>query len=119
MARLSFVLTIIAVTLACVLAEETYSTRYDNVDIDGVLSNEKLRMQYYNCFMDTAPCKTADAKFFKGVIGEALQTQCKKCSEKQKALLDRMADWYTKNKPEQWDAFVRKTVEDALKKKGY
>lgn len=27
-----------------------------------------------------------------------------------------MADWYTTNLPDQWDAFVKKTVEDAQKK---
>lgn len=67
MARLSLLLTIAAVVLTCVFAEEDfYSNRYDDVDIEGILANEKLRLQYYNCFMDTAPCKTADAKFFKG-----------------------------------------------------
>lgn len=67
MARLSLILTIVAVVLTCVFAEEFYSDRYDDVDIDGILTNEKLRLQYYNCFMDRAPCKTADAKFFKGI----------------------------------------------------
>lgn len=53
-----------------------------------------------------------------GVLGEAMQTQCKKCTEKQKALLDRMADWYTTNKPDAWEALIKKQVEDALKKSG-
>ncbi|XP_011701602.1 PREDICTED: ejaculatory bulb-specific protein 3-like [Wasmannia auropunctata] len=119
MARLSFILTIVVVTLACVLgAEETYSDRYDDVDIEGILANQKLREQYYNCFIGNAPCRTADAKFFSGVLGEAMQTQCKKCTEKQKALLDRMADWYTTNKPDAWEALIKKQVEDALKKSG-
>ncbi|XP_012531699.1 putative odorant-binding protein A10 [Monomorium pharaonis] len=119
MARLSFIVTIIAVTLACVLAEEyveLYSNRYDDVDIEGILTNDKLRMQYYQCFMGTSPCKTADAKFFNDVIGEALQTQCKRCTEKQKHLLDRLAEWYTANDPELWEAFIHKTIEDAQKK---
>lgn len=68
MARISF-MTIIAIALAYVLAEEElYSNRYDDVDFDGILTNEKLRKQYYNCFMDIAPCKTGDAKFFKGIV---------------------------------------------------
>ncbi|XP_077282560.1 ejaculatory bulb-specific protein 3-like [Temnothorax americanus] len=118
MARLSFIVTMVAVASACVFAEEKYSGRYDDIDLNEILSNEKLRIQYYNCFMDTAPCKTADAKFFKGVIGEAMQTQCRRCTEKQKVLLDHMADWYTTNKPDEWNAFVRKTIEDARKKNG-
>lgn len=52
------------------------------------------------------------------IIGEALRTGCKRCTEKQKVLLDKMADWYTTNRPEQWDAFVRKVVGDAQKKSG-
>ncbi|XP_011168346.1 putative odorant-binding protein A10 [Solenopsis invicta] len=119
MARLSFIVTIIAVALACVLAEEElYSNRYDDIDIDRILENKKLRLQYYNCFMDTEPCRTADAKFFHEVISEAMQTQCRRCTEKQKVLLNRMADWYTQNAPEQWEAFIRKTLEDTLQKKG-
>ncbi|KAL6261464.1 hypothetical protein P5V15_006554 [Pogonomyrmex californicus] len=116
MARLNFIVTIIAITLTCVFAKELYSSQYDDIDIGEILNNEKLRLQYYNCFLDIAPCRTADAKFFKGIIGEAIQTQCRKCTEKQKENLDYMVDWYTKNQPEQWEAFVRKTIEDAQKK---
>ena len=50
------------------------------------------------------------------VIGEALQTQCGKCTEKQKNLLDSLVDWYTKNKPEEWEAFIKKTIEKAQNK---
>jgi len=50
------------------------------------------------------------------VIGEALQTQCRKCTEKQKVLLDRLVDWYTTNQPEQWEAFIKKTIENAQRK---
>ncbi|KAG5308016.1 PEB3 protein, partial [Acromyrmex insinuator] len=117
MARLSLIVTIIAVALACVFAEEEfYSDRYDDININEILANEKLRTQYYNCFLGTAPCKTADAKFFAGVIGEAMQTQCKKCTEKQKNLLDILIDWYTKNKPEEWEAFIKKTLENVQNK---
>lgn len=51
-----------------------------------------------------------------GVVSEAVQTQCKKCTEKQKALLDRLAEWYTTNSPKQWEDFIRKTIEDVQKK---
>lgn len=67
MARLSYIVAIISIALTCVLAEEFYSNRYDDVDVSGIFNNPKLREQYYKCFMDLAPCKTADAKFFKGI----------------------------------------------------
>jgi len=68
MARLSYIVTIVSIALTCILAEESYSTQYDDVDVAGILQNDKLREQYYNCFMGTSPCITADAKFFKGIF---------------------------------------------------
>lgn len=66
MARLIGIATIIGIALACVLAEDLYSDRYDDIDVTAIFENEKLRDQYYQCFMDTGPCKTPDARFFKG-----------------------------------------------------
>lgn len=52
--------------LAWTYAEEFYSDKYDDIDIVTLLENDRMREQYYNCFMNTGPCVTADAKFFKG-----------------------------------------------------
>lgn len=58
---------IIGIALMCVLAEEQfYSDQYDHIDPKEILDNDKLREQYYQCFMGSGPCVTADAKFFKG-----------------------------------------------------
>ncbi|XP_018394089.1 PREDICTED: ejaculatory bulb-specific protein 3-like [Cyphomyrmex costatus] len=116
MALFSYIATIISIALLCVLAEELYSDRYDHIDAEGILQNDKLRDQYFNCFMETAPCVTADAKFFKEVASEALQTKCKRCTERQKEIMDAIVDWYTKNRPDQWEIFVAKTIENLKKK---
>ncbi|XP_070163938.1 ejaculatory bulb-specific protein 3-like [Polyergus mexicanus] len=116
MARLNNIVVIISIALTCVLAAELYSDRYDDIDVNAIFSNTKLRQQYYKCFMDLAPCKTADAKFFKEIIGEALQSECRKCTEKQKQLLDFMTDWYTKNNPTELQDLIAKTLEDLKKK---
>lgn len=67
MARLSFIVTIIAIVLTCVLAQEHYPDQYDDIDATSILENDKLRDQYYKCFMEMEPCMTADAKFFQGI----------------------------------------------------
>ncbi|XP_070168928.1 ejaculatory bulb-specific protein 3-like [Polyergus mexicanus] len=108
--------TLIGIALLCVFAEELYSDKYDYIDINEILKNDKLREQYYQCYMDTGPCPTADAKFFKEMASEALQTKCKKCTEKQKEMLDLVVDWYTKNKPDQWQKMIKKSLEDMKKK---
>jgi len=66
MTRLSCIALFIALALACVLAQELYSDRYDDVDVKSVFANEKLRLQYYRCLVDKGPCSTAIQKFFKG-----------------------------------------------------
>lgn len=53
---------------------------------------------------------------FTEIFSEAFQTQCRKCTEKQKHMLEVTIDWYTKNEPEQWKQFVEKSLEDIKKK---
>ncbi|KAL0105386.1 hypothetical protein PUN28_016799 [Cardiocondyla obscurior] len=116
MARLSYIVTIISMALVYVLAEDLYSDQYDYVDATSIVQNDKLREQYVKCYMETGPCVTADAKFFKDIFSEAVQTNCRRCTEKQKEKLDYIVDWFTKNKPEQWQAMIAKSLEELKKK---
>lgn len=50
------------------------------------------------------------------VFSEALQSNCKKCTEKQKEMMDLIVVWYTTNKPDDWQALVAKSIEDLRKK---
>lgn len=67
MIRLNCTVALIGIALLCVLAEEIYTDQYDYIDVKNILDNEKLRLQYYNCYMETGPCLTADAKYFRGI----------------------------------------------------
>lgn len=58
---------IISVVLTCVLAEELYSDRFDHIDIQSLLQDDKTRDEYYNCFMKLEPCMTEAAQYFKGI----------------------------------------------------
>ncbi|KYN42162.1 Putative odorant-binding protein A10 [Trachymyrmex septentrionalis] len=139
MIRLSYIV-LIGIALVCVLAEEFYSDQYDNVDISRILQNDKLREEYYNCYMETGPCPTEDAKYFQEegkrefyvyyenqyirnflylileVQSEVMQTNCKKCNERQKEMYAETTKWYTQNQPEKWEALMAKSVEDMKKK---
>lgn len=33
-----------------------YTTKYDNIDIDQILSNDRLFTNYYNCLLDKGKC---------------------------------------------------------------
>ncbi|XP_033228921.1 uncharacterized protein LOC117180533 [Belonocnema kinseyi] len=111
----NFVVLILFFSLTvCILSEkiELYSDKYDYVDIDQVLSNDRVRHQYYRCFLGTGPCLSPDAKFLKDKLPEALVTKCKKCTEKQKVGFEKVVLYYTEKEPEAWNHVLRKAVND-------
>lgn len=70
MKSLTLVVFVLAAILAVTYAEDDetpdrYSTKYDDVNVDEILANKKLRKQYENCYLDKGPCVTPDAVYFK------------------------------------------------------
>lgn len=45
--------------------EEQYTDKYDNVDLNEILSNRRLLVPYVKCVLDEGNC-TADGKELKG-----------------------------------------------------
>jgi len=37
-------------------APQKYTTKYDNVDIDNILNNDRLLNNYFKCLMETVKC---------------------------------------------------------------
>ncbi|XP_012542182.1 putative odorant-binding protein A10 [Monomorium pharaonis] len=110
-------MTIISFALTYVVAQELYSDKYDaDTDVMSVLENEELRNQYVGCIMETSPCVTEDAKFYKEIFAEIIETNCKKCTQKQKDDNEIIKDWFTKNKPDEWQALNTKAMEEIKKK---
>lgn len=50
------------------------------------------------------------------IASEALVTNCKKCTEKQKEHLNAITEWFAQNEPENWNRIVAKSLEDLKKK---
>lgn len=46
--------------------KSTYDSRFDNIDIDEILQQERLLKNYVKCLEGTGPC-TADGKALKGM----------------------------------------------------
>lgn len=47
------------------MAEEKYTDKYDNIDLDEILSNKRLLMAYVNCVLDKGKC-SPEGKELKG-----------------------------------------------------
>ncbi|XP_005182275.1 ejaculatory bulb-specific protein 3-like [Musca domestica] len=104
-------LLIVAVLIACVAGlpadDDKYTTKYDNIDIDEILKSERLFNNYYKCLIDQGTC-TPDGRELKNTLPDALQTECSKCNEKQKANADKVIRYIIENKAEEWKALQEK-----------
>jgi len=112
---------------AAALPEEKYTDKYDNIDLDEIISNERLLSNYFKCLMDEGKC-TADGAELKKILPDAIKTKCAACSEKQKQGADKMVKHLYHNKPELWkkleekydpEHVYRNLYKDEAKKYGY
>lgn len=101
------VLVLFLLVVACALAEDRYTTKYDNVDLDGILRSERLLKNYVNCLLDKGSC-TPDAKELKDHLPDALETECSKCSEKQRNGTEKVIRYLVNKKPATWEQLKKK-----------
>ncbi|XP_058452935.1 ejaculatory bulb-specific protein 3-like [Malaya genurostris] len=98
---MKFLILVVLALVAVVSAQEKYTSRYDGIDVEEILRSDRLFNNYYKCLMDEGPC-TPDGKELKRILPEALQTDCVKCSESQRAGAIRVVNYLIENRPEQW-----------------
>ncbi|XP_044740475.1 ejaculatory bulb-specific protein 3-like [Chrysoperla carnea] len=101
---MKFVIVLVAVTIACVYARPdgaAYPTKYDSIDVAGILENPKLRGVYEKCISgeQTAKCPK-EVDVLKEYLTDAITTCCEKCSQKQKDGARQVFKYYKANNPE-------------------
>lgn len=57
------VIALFAVVIAVASAQE-YPSKFDNVDIDGILKNDRILNNYIKCMLEKGPC-TKEGREFK------------------------------------------------------
>nr|AMP19496.1 chemosensory protein 1 [Tomicus yunnanensis] len=92
---------------AGVTEKSQYTTKYDNVDINEVVHNERLLKNYVYCLLEKGPC-TPDGLELKKNMPDAIETDCSKCSEKQREGSEIMMRYLIDNKPEYWNPLQEK-----------
>lgn len=97
-------LLVFAVLVVVVAArpQDTYTSRFDNIDIDRILTSDRLLQNYMNCLTDKGKC-TPDGKELKKLLPDALKTNCSKCTAKQRDGTDRVLRYVAHNKPEHFE----------------
>nr|AIX97074.1 chemosensory protein 6 [Dastarcus helophoroides] len=86
---------------------EKYTTAFDNVNVEEILSSERLLNNYFKCMMDRGSCPP-DAAELKRNLPDALQTDCSKCSEKQKEVSKQIVKFLIEKKPNMWKELQEK-----------
>ncbi|KFB39470.1 hypothetical protein ZHAS_00006964 [Anopheles sinensis] len=97
----------IAFALVATVAAQQYTTKYDNIDVDEILKSDRLFNNYYKCLLDEGRC-TPDGNELKRILPDALQTDCAKCSEKQRSGAIRVLNYLIQNRPTQWAVLQKK-----------
>nr|SAJ59005.1 putative chemosensory protein [Triatoma brasiliensis] len=113
-------------SLATALSATTYTTKYDNIDLDAVLRNDRVYKTYYNCLTNKGKC-SPEGKELKDKLPDALQTGCSKCSARQKQGLEKIIKFLMNSKQADFKEFeriydptgeYRKRYAEQAKKKG-
>ncbi|XP_033227377.1 ejaculatory bulb-specific protein 3-like [Belonocnema kinseyi] len=100
-------LTILCIGLRAISSAEFYSTVFDTIDVDTILSNKRLTDQYIACLLDQGVC-TADGRGLRRLLPEAIATLCEKCTTIQKRNARKVLRYIKERRPEVWDLFVQK-----------
>ncbi|KAG7301527.1 hypothetical protein JYU34_014493 [Plutella xylostella] len=102
------VLVILAAAAAVALARpgDLYDDSKSNLDIDELVSNERLLKGYAHCFLETGPC-TPEGNNIKKIIPEALENVCKKCTPKQRVMVRKMIAAFKEKLPAEWSELAK------------
>nr|WBW64315.1 CSP5 [Frankliniella intonsa] len=97
----------LAALAALALAEDKYTNKFDNVNVDDILKNQRLLDNYFKCLMDKGRC-TPDGAELKKSLPDALTSRCSKCTEKQKMQTEKVVRFLIEKKPVLWQELKAK-----------
>ncbi|KAI5643028.1 insect pheromone-binding family, a10/OS-D domain-containing protein [Phthorimaea operculella] len=98
--------------------DEKYTTKYDGVNLEEILANERLLTGYVNCLLDQGPC-TPDGNELKRNLPDAIDNDCAKCTERQKAGADEVMGYIIDHRPNDWAKLEKKYLSDGSYKQKY
>ncbi|XP_055379986.1 ejaculatory bulb-specific protein 3-like [Condylostylus longicornis] len=92
---------------AGVIAAQTYTNRFDTVDVDAILSNQRILNNYIKCILEKGPC-TAEGRELKKLLPDALATDCSKCTQTQRSNSDKVISHLKAQKPNEFKQILKK-----------
>lgn len=81
--------------------------KYENVDIDRILQNNRVLSNYIKCVMEEGPC-TPEGRDLKKYLPDALQNGCTKCTDRQKGTAEKVIRHLMDKRKKDWDRLEKK-----------
>ncbi|GAB1860984.1 Chemosensory protein [Camponotus japonicus] len=116
-------------TIVCVYGrpQDHYTDKFDNIDVDQILNNDRLLKRYVDCLLERSHVKCpSEALELKKVLADAMATDCAKCTDRQKEIARKALDFLIINKTDMWndlkskydpeEKYAKKYEDRALKK---
>ncbi|CAH2042105.1 unnamed protein product, partial [Iphiclides podalirius] len=102
---MNFLLFAALAALAVVAAADTYTDRYDSMNVDDVIANKRLLVAYVKCVLDKGRC-TPEGRELKSHITDALQSGCEKCTGKQRRSIKKVIKHLIHEENNYWNQLV-------------
>ncbi|KAG4077071.1 hypothetical protein HA402_016058 [Bradysia odoriphaga] len=107
-------ITIIVFTLfVCATVAQEYTKKYDNVNIETILSNDRVITNYINCLLGKGAC-TKEGRELKKLLPDAIQTDCSKCTQEQKRNSRKVITFIRSRRPQDWAKLIAKYDPEGL-----
>ncbi|KAB0796039.1 hypothetical protein PPYR_10100 [Photinus pyralis] len=85
--------------------EPPYTTKYDDIDVDEILANKRLTLYYADCLLGKGKCND-QGQTLKDIVPDALNNECKRCSEKQKEATEKVLRYLAKHYRDIWNSLI-------------
>ncbi|XP_023715539.1 ejaculatory bulb-specific protein 3-like [Cryptotermes secundus] len=97
---------LLALEFAVALSDK-YSSRYDNIDLDAILRNNRALNGIIKCILEKGPC-SPEGRELKTDLPDALRTECAKCTDAQKRLIRKASRYLMENRANDWKEITNK-----------
>ncbi|EDW92640.1 ejaculatory bulb-specific protein 3 [Drosophila yakuba] len=93
--------------LAAAASQQQYTSKFDNVNVDEVLNNNRVLNHYLKCLMEKGPC-TPEGRELKRLLPDALQSDCSKCTDVQRKNSEKVINYLRTHRAGEWKLLLDK-----------
>ncbi|CAG9563990.1 unnamed protein product [Danaus chrysippus] len=101
------VLCLLSVVAMVAARPETYTDRFDNINLQEIINNHRLLKAYINCVLEKGKC-TNEGRELKTHIKDAIENRCDKCTEAQRNGTKTVIRHLINHEPASWEELVQK-----------